>query len=281
MLALSDRDQCVGPDIAGSLEEALLRQAVKDHSGDKPVQIHHAMTDSDCRRFRLPGGEITLLVEPLHGGPALKDIETLQARLNQRQRVTRSIGHDGMSILDSSPLSSGISVEHHHVLHTLLPEFRLLLIGAGDVSLAIALQANRAGFEVSLCEPRDTFRSHWDEGIAPLLSGNPEAVIPDRFSDRHCAILALSRDAAIDDSALVAAMDGDAFFIGALGDGRVSAMRRQRLHDLGVADHVMARLHAPLGFEIGSRTPAEVAVAAMAQMISERYRQFYRPNARR
>lgn len=282
LLAFNDQDQWAGAAGDGSLEAVLLRQAEKDHSGDKPVQVHHVVTPADQKHFHFSGdGEVLLLVEPLQGESALENVRTICQRLDERQRVTRSVGHDGMTILDSSAVPAGVEVEHHQVLHTLLPVFRLLLVGAGEVAGFIAAQAHEAGFEVSLCEPRSSFRRQGDESVAPLLTDTPETLIPAAFSDRYCAILALAQEPSVDDRTVMAALEGEAFFVGALGDSRVCAERRQRLHEQGVEDRVMARLHAPVGFEIGSRTPVEIAVASLAQLISERYRLFLRPSARR
>lgn len=283
ILAISDQGHWAGSVSGGCLEEDLLVRGGSGQLGTAgPQRIHYGISEADQARFQLPcGGEIELMVEPLAGDADRKGIGDIIERLENRQRVTREIGDHGMRLVDDSALTPGILAEQDRVLHTLGPASRMLLIGAGEVARYVARMAMAADFQVTLCEPRAPFLSGWDEPGVDLVQRLPDDLVRERFSDRYCAVLALAHDPRVDDMGLLAALESEAFFVGAMGSAKTSAARRQRLHELGVENGAMARLHAPIGFDIGSKTPGEIAVSVMAQVIAERYRLLMRPGARR
>jgi len=283
ILAVNDQGHWAGSVSGGCLEEDLLVRGGNGHLGTAgPERIRYGISEADQTRFRLPcGGEIELLVEPLAGDADRDTVGEIIGRLENRQRVTREVGAQGMHLVDGSALTPGILIEQERVLHTMGPVSRMLLIGAGEVARYVARMAQATDFQVTLCEPRERFLSGWDEpGVEPVRQ-LPDDLIRERFSDRYCAVLALAHDPRVDDMGLLAALESEAFFVGAMGSAKASAARRQRLHELGLETQAMARLRAPIGFEIGSKTPGEIAVSIMAQVIAERYRLLMRPSARR
>jgi xanthine dehydrogenase accessory factor len=156
------------------------------------------------------------------------------------------------------------------MLHSLSPRYRLLLLGAGDVARYVAELALIMDYEVTLCDPRPAYLDNWQVPGVHLSADLPDDVVRDQFSNPYSGIIALAHDPRVDDMALMEALKTDAFYIGAMGSERTSANRRLRLPELGLSDDEIARLHAPIGFAIGSKTPAEIAIAIMAQVTSVR-----------
>lgn len=284
LLAVNADGHWVGSVSGGCLEEDLIQRFMTEsEAASLPVIVDYGVTDDDKSRFRLPcGGEIRLLIEPLSGDEAAEHIAEAIGRIERREPFTRvlSLSGDPPSLQDAK-LAPGILVEGQRVYHTLGPRSRMLLIGVGEVTRLIATFATAADFEVTVCEPRETFLNGWHEPDVETLQVLPDDLIRERFHDRHCAILALAHDPRVDDMALLEAFRSQAFYIGAMGSQRTSAARRERLYHLGVNRENMARLHAPIGFNIGSKTPAEIAVSAMAQVLAERFRLLRRNAPRR
>lgn len=275
MLAVNAAGQWAGSVSGGCLEEDLIRRFTEETPETAaPSFVDYGVTDADKSRFQLPcGGQIRLLIEPLSGDVATAHMVELVEHLERREPVTRVLSLSGAApVLQAATLAPGVLQEGSSIYHTLGPRTRMLLIGAGEVSRFIARFAAASDFDVTVCEPRETFLNGWDEPGIETLQVLPDDLIRKRFQDRYCAILALAHDPRVDDMALLEAFRSSAFYIGAMGSQRTSAARRERLFQLGVDRNAMTRLHAPIGFNIGSKTPAEIAISAMAQVVAERYR---------
>ena len=152
--------------------------------------------------------------------------------------------------------------------------WRLLLLGISQVSEQVARLGQAAGFEVRLCDTREPYRRDWHWG--PEQGGIAvEWCDPERFVERHAtarsAVLALAHDPRIDDAGLMAGLESDAFYLGAMGSVRTSARRLERLQRIAEASQTqLARIHAPIGLPIGSKTPIEIAIAVLAEVIAVR-----------
>jgi xanthine dehydrogenase accessory factor len=147
----------------------------------------------------------------------------------------------------------------------------LLLIGAGQLSQAVAAMATALDFEVLVCDPREEYaHTLFDKPMPQVrrVEGMPDDVVRDLPADAHTAIVALTHDPKLDDMALLEALVSDAFYVGALGSRRNQEARKKRLaehFDLTAAQ--LSRLHGPVGLRIGARTPAEIAVSIVAEII--------------
>jgi xanthine dehydrogenase accessory factor len=148
------------------------------------------------------------------------------------------------------------------------PRWRLLLIGAGQLSACVASIARGLDFEVLVCDPREEFRMRLDPALGRWVPGMPDDVVLDIGVDAHTAIVALTHDPKLDDMALMEALRSDAFYVGALGSRRNSKARRERLREFDLTEDETARLHGPVGLDLGSRTPAEIAVSIAAEIIA-------------
>lgn len=273
-LAVSEAGDWSGSVSGGCLEEDLLRRAAGDWP-EHPVVVDYGITGDDRDRFSLPcGGRIRLLVEPVSGPGVDTHIRALAQALAQRQPVTRRVCLDGEPELLWSGHSGGALVQFdgqclHHVLE---PDCRLLLIGAGDVARYVAEFAGAAGFRITLCEPREAFASGWSHCHIPLDRRLPDDLIAAGFNDAWSGVLALAHDPRIDDMGLLAALASPAFYVGAMGSRKTSEARRERLASLGLPPAALARLKAPIGVDVPSKTPAEIAISIVADLIAARHR---------
>ena len=161
----------------------------------------------------------------------------------------------------------------HHFLGVYAPPPRLLIVGAVHIAQALAPMAARAGFEVTLIDPRRAFASVERFPDVALRDDWPDEALAALQPDAATAIVTLSHDPKLDDPALAVALGSPAFYIGALGSRRTHARRLERLREEGFDDPTLARIHAPVGLDLGGRLPAEIAVAILAQLIQARYRE--------
>jgi xanthine dehydrogenase accessory factor len=148
------------------------------------------------------------------------------------------------------------------------PKWRLLLIGAGQLSQAVAQMAGMLDFEVLVCDPREEYAATLQmQGVTRVL-GMPDDVVRELKADAHTAIVALTHDPKLDDMALLEALRSDAFYVGALGSKRNTETRKARLKEhFELTDLELARLYGPVGLRIGAKTPAEIAVSVIAQIV--------------
>lgn len=272
-LAISESGRWSGSVSGGCLEQDLLKKTAIDGPG-RPVVIDYGITDDDRDHFQLPcGGSIRLLVEPLNTQAAAEHVRALAAALERREPVLRRASLDGAPEL--SPLTgrpgSSVSFDGACLEQVLQPECRLLLIGAGEVARYVAEFAKAADFEVTVCEPRDTFADGWGYPHLPLERQLPDDLITRQYNDVWSGVLALAHDPRIDDMGLLAALTTPAFYVGAMGSQKTSDARRARLASLGLDQVALERLRAPIGISLPSKTPAEIAISVVADLIAARH----------
>jgi len=153
------------------------------------------------------------------------------------------------------------------VLHTLHgPRWRLYIIGAGPLSRFLAQIAAGMDYRVTVCDPREEYRSGFHIPGVTLVHAMPDDLVIDAKLDARSAVVALTHDPKLDDLALMEALKSEAFYVGAIGSRANNAKRRERLKLFDLTDVELARLHGPIGLYIGSKTPAEIAVSIMAEM---------------
>ncbi|WP_134495344.1 XdhC family protein [Microvirga pakistanensis] len=148
------------------------------------------------------------------------------------------------------------------------PPVRVIVIGAVHISQALAPMARGVDFDVTIIDPRTAFATPERFPDVPVLAEWPDAVLPEMRIDRYTAVVALTHDPKIDDPALLAALRSECFYIGALGSRKTHARRVQRLTDAGFAEADLARIHAPIGLDIGAVSPAEIAVSVLAEIVA-------------
>jgi xanthine dehydrogenase accessory factor len=150
------------------------------------------------------------------------------------------------------------------------PRWRMLVIGASEISRYLAEVAATLDFQVFVCDPREEYRTAWRVAGTQWIDGMPDDAVLAFRADPHSVILTVSHDPKLDDMALLEALKTDAFYIGAVGSKQTSLDRRKRLADFDLNAAQVAKLRGPVGLSIGSRTPAEIAIAILADLICAR-----------
>jgi xanthine dehydrogenase accessory factor len=154
-------------------------------------------------------------------------------------------------------------------LNVYAPTARLVVIGAVHISQALAPIAQSLGYDVTVVDPRTAFASPERFPDVPLIAEWPDEALPPLNIDHYTAFVALTHDPKIDDPALLHAFQRDCFYIGALGSRKTHAKRAERLKAQGAKESDIARIHAPIGLAIGAVSPAEIAVAIMAEITAQ------------
>jgi xanthine dehydrogenase accessory factor len=155
----------------------------------------------------------------------------------------------------------------NYFLTVQMPPPRLIVVGAVHISQALAPMARIAGFDMTIIDPRTAFATEERFPDVPLLAEWPDVALPKVGLDSFTGLIALTHDPKIDDEPIAAALRADCFYVGALGSRKTHGKRLDRLRETGLDDRLLARIHAPIGLAIGARSPAEIAVAILAQVI--------------
>ena len=233
-----------------------------------PQHVKYGITADEAHRFGLPcGGTLELLLE---FDPATAQLEELVQRLEKGELVQRvTVLSTGESHLQASTSPQDLQIDAEKLVNTFGPEYRMLLIGAGQMTEYLATMAIFNGFAVTVCDPREEYRGAWSVAGVALSSEMPDDVVRSFVPDRRSCVIALTHDPKLDDLALLEALESDAFYIGAIGSRRNNTARHQRMKEhFEQTDESLARLRGPIGIYIGSKTPAEIAVSIMAEVLA-------------
>ena len=234
----------------------------------KPRMIAYGVTKDEAARFGLPcGGTLRLVQEPVHD---VAWIEQILAHTTAHQLVARTLSlSTGLVTLAGATRDQAMAFDGLTLTTLFGPKWRLLLIGAGQLSQAVAQMAALLDFEVLVCDPREEYAFDPAQVGATRIAGMPDDVVRELVPDAHTAIVALTHDSKLDDMALMEALQSDAFYVGALGSKRNQASRKERMmKHFGMTEAQLARLHGPVGLNIQAKTPAEIAVSVVAQIIA-------------
>ncbi len=264
--AICDDGRVVGSVSGGCIEDDLIAH-VRSHgiTRSKPEVVTYGITADEAHRFGLPcGGTIELALEPLSGH---SHVSELLQRLEQHELVARRLDLASGEV-QLSNAGAGMAL---HISATALttihgPRWRLLIIGAGQLSRFLAQIALGMDYHVTVCDPREEYRDGWQVPGVQVLHAMPDDLVVAMHLDSRSAVVALTHDPKLDDLALMEALKSDAFYIGAIGSRVNNAKRRERLKMFEVSDAQLAKLHGPIGMYIGSKTPAEIAISIMAEM---------------
>lgn len=191
----------------------------------------------------------------------------------QRFVAAAAVGADPLAEALDAALRSGRSgladdAGESCFLTVLVPPVRLVMIGAVHISQALAPIAKIAGLDASIIDPRAAFATPERFPDVPIVAQWPDEALAVSPLDRYTAICLLTHDPKIDDRALVRALNADCFYIGALGSRKTHAKRIERMRAEGFGEAALARIHAPIGLDIGAVSPAEIAVSIMGEIIA-------------
>ena len=259
---------CVEDDLIARTKAAL--NLPKDERGMKPAMIAYGVTKEEAARFGLPcGGTLRLVQEPVLDTTWMTAV---LERTSEHQLVSRTLTlATGLVTLSSAHRGQAMAFNGSTLTTLFGPRWRLLLIGAGQLSQAVAAMAVALDFEVLICDPRDEYAAGLSDHpleFVRRVDGMPDDVVRQMHPDAHTAIVALTHDPKLDDMALLEALGSDAFYVGALGSRRNQEARKKRLAEhFDMPQDQLARLHGPVGLRIGARTPAEIAVSIVAEIV--------------
>ena len=270
LTAIRDDGHVVGSVSGGCIEDDMILQV---RSGelvqDKPATTKYGVSADEAKRFGLPcGGTLELVLEPLTKESGLDE---LLARVERRELVARRLDMKTGRVTLAPAKSTDILAFDGATLATVHgPRWRLLIIGAGQLSTFLAQMAQGLDYHVTICDPREEYAEGWDIAGVELKRGMPDDTVIEMNLDGHSAVVTLTHDPKLDDMALLEALKSPAFYVGAIGSRKNNEARRQRLAGFDLSQAEIARLHGPVGLKIGSRTPPEIAIAILAEMTAIR-----------
>jgi xanthine dehydrogenase accessory factor len=284
IMALCDDGAVVGSVSGGCIEDDLIHRYTRAYAQalpagadagqartlpeGAPAFVKYGISADEAHRFGLPcGGTLELLLEFDPDGAGLAE---LVSALEQGRLMRRTVRlSDGLATLSSAPAPAELSLSDLELVNTFGPEYRMLLIGAGQLTEYLATMALFSGFAVTVCDPREEYRGAWSVPGVALLSEMPDDVVAAFKPDRRSCVVALTHDPKLDDLALLEALQSEAFYVGAIGSRRNNEARRQRMIEFfGQTEVGLAALRGPIGIYIGSKTPPEIAVSVMAEILA-------------
>jgi len=271
MVAIRDDGQVAGSVSGGCVEDDLIEK-IKSASiaAKQPQLVTYGVTNEEATRWGLPcGGTLQIVMEPLT--EASKVAELLE-RIGAQQLVRRRLEMDsGRATLEPGRWQDVLEFDGKLLSAVHGPRWRLVLIGAAQLTRYLAEMARMLDYHVVVVDPREEYADGWDVPGVPLDRGMPDDVVRSLNLDGHSAVVALTHDPKLDDLALMEALKSAAFYVGAIGSKKNNDARRARLREFDVSDEEIARLRGPVGLYIGSKTPPEIAVAILAEMTAVRH----------
>jgi xanthine dehydrogenase accessory factor len=271
LVAIRGDGQVVGSVSGGCIEDDLIdriRQGGLDLA--TPRRVKYGISAEEANRFGLPcGGTLELVLEPLGRG---SQIDALLERVGAGRQTARRLDlRSGAVTLSDGEGYTALAVDDAALVSVHGPSWRLVIIGAGQLTQYVAEMALALDYQVLICDPRAEYADTWSVAGTTLVRTMPDDTVTECRPDPHTAILALTHDPKLDDLALMEALGSGAFYVGAIGSQRNQEKRKERLKEFGVTDAQLARLHGPVGLKNGARTPPEIAVSILAEMTAVKY----------
>lgn len=272
-LAISGEEEIAGSVSGGCVEGAVVAEALEAIEAGKPVLLQYGVSDGDAFAVGLAcGGTIRVLVEPI--GSVMPEALLADLVLARAARVPvayvtgpdgrrlERVGHTDRFRMDRSGFEDdGLTFVAIHN-----PPLRLIIVGAVHIAQALVPMARIAGYDPLLIDPRESFASAARFPGETILHDWPDEGLRALGLDGRTALVLLTHDLKLDDPALIEALRAEVFYIGALGSTRTHAKRVARLQEAGFSEAEIARIHGPIGLDLGAAGPAEIAVSILAEM---------------
>jgi xanthine dehydrogenase accessory factor len=270
-LVVRDDMRFAGSVSGGCVEGAVVQAALEVMEDERPRMLSFGVSDAQAWEVGLAcGGRIEVRVAPL--SQAL--METLQARRAAKEPVVLAThledGRQELRTPEDPAAATALrqdraQTEEGWFLRPYNPPLRLVIVGAVHIAQSLARMATECGYAVHVVEARRAFAASWPLNTE-VSTAWPDDALRELAPDVRTAVVLLTHDPKLDDPALEVALGSDCFYIGALGSRRTHAARLDRLRERGFDEAALARIHGPLGLPIGSRSPSEIALSAMAQI---------------
>jgi len=270
-LAIRQDGQVVGSVSGGCVEDDLIaRVRTEILNATAPQIVTYGVTKDEAARFGLPcGGTVKIIVEP---HPELAVLQALLQRVGDKRMTLRQLDlTTGRSTLGDANRSDSVGFNDRSMRTVYGPRWRLIVVGAGQLSLYVCQFAIAADYEVVVIDPREEFEEGMDLAGVDFRHGMPDDVILELGIDNHTAIVALTHDPKLDDMALLEALKSPAFYIGALGSRTNTEKRRERMAMFDLTAAEISKLHGPVGLFIGADTPPEMALSILAEMTAAKH----------
>ena len=254
--------------VSGSCVEEDIFELLRNKFPSTLEVLRYGEHTKSMRQRLLPcGGMLELVIEPL----SRESLQPVLEALHQRKSIERHLDLESAKV-SFHPVSNRQTFKFtgQTLIRVFGPQWRLLLIGATHISRYVAEMAQSLGFEIVVCEPRAEYATVWAISGIEIDTRMPDDVVKNRITDDRCAVVALTHDPKLDDLAILEALPSSAFYVGVLGSSQTHAKRCERLADFGMTKNQLARLHGPVGLAIGSRTPAEIAISILSELIMEK-----------
>lgn len=287
-LAISGDGRIEGSVSGGCVEGAVVVEAIDSLADGRCRMLDFGVSDDDAFAVGLAcGGRIRVMVEPIGVGQGLAPglLGALVAARAARRAValvtdpadwSRALAGPEVAADRFAADQSGFDAQGRFVaIHN--PPLRLAIVGGAHIAQPLAIMAALSGYDVTVIDPRDSFASPARFPGTRLVHDWPDQALAAMGLDARCAVVTLTHDPKLDDPGLRAALDSPAFYIGALGSTRTHGRRVERLVAGGIDPARIARIDAPVGLDIGAKSPAEIAVSVMAQMTQRLRRPASRP----
>ncbi len=294
-MLVAESGQFAGSVSGGCVESAVIEAALKVLASGTPALLEFGVSDERAWEVGLAcGGQVRIYVQALAGATGMR-LELLQS-IRAAQQAGRAValltwiadGRQQLLALDvlewpefsavhsaavrSAAMSNQSSLMESEsgdiFIHILNPPLRMIIIGAVHIGQYLAVQAQACGYEVIIVDPRKTFAAAERFPGLRVVTDWPDQAMAALRPDSRTAVIALSHDPKLDDPALASALQSEAFYIGALGSRRNQAARKARLCEAGFNTAQCDRIHGPVGLDIHAQSPAEIAVAIMAEVIA-------------
>lgn len=268
LMAMRDDGVVVGSVSGGCIEDDLVHRYTKRPPENTVERVSYGIDADEAHRFGLPcGGTVALVVESDPEAGALRElIDSISRGELARRELNLETGRVRL-FPASNP--EALACSSARLSQVFGPSYRMLLIGAGQLSEYLAAMALFNGFSVTVCDPREQYNQLWSLGGVEVLTGMPDDVVDAFMPDSRTCVITLTHDPKLDDLALLSALHTDAFYVGAIGSRKNNSARRRRMIEyLDQTPQTLSRLRGPVGIFIGSRTPAEIAVSIMAEVIA-------------
>lgn len=277
-MAVSGAGDMAGSVSGGCVEGAVVAEALEAIADGAPRVLRYGVSDGDAFAVGLAcGGEIEVLLEPVAESALPEPLlaEIIAARAARRALAygvhpgtwaRRVIPGTDPALAERLRADRSGPAEDGEVITLFNPPLRMVVVGAVHIAQALLPMARLAGHAPVLVDPREAFGSAARFPGETILHDWPDEALAGLGLDARCAVVTLTHDLKLDDPAIAAALGSDVYYLGCLGSTRTHAKRMERLRAAGWDDAALARIHAPVGLDIGARSPAEIAVSVMAQV---------------
>lgn len=265
LMALADDGSFIGSVSGGCIEEELIRRVREDF----PAAFETIEYESDTTRSLPCGGRLLLTLEPL---AAIDDLGGMLEALRRGDAVERRLElADGSARWTVAGGGARSRLEGDELTVVYEPAWRLHVIGAGELARWVCRFAQLLDYDVAVCDPREDYRAGWGSDEVVVAPIYPDDFLAGRICDERTAVVALTHDPKVDDLAIIEALATDAFYVGALGSRRTTEKRAARLREhFALDDAAVGRIHGPVGIDLNTRRPQEIALAVMTDITAVR-----------